>query len=149
MSVIIKKFQDLSADELYGILQLREAVFTFEQKVEEEDLDGEDQPAYHIFIKKGAQVVACGRFFTPGSRYDKSIYFGRFVVAKDHRGQGLAQKIFQGFMDYATHHYPESEITLSSQCYIKGFYEKYGFQVIGEPYDEAGIDHIKMLKKSC
>ena len=147
MTLFLKKFQDLSSEELYGVLQLREAVFTFEQKVEEEDLDGEDQLAHHIFIKKGPHVLACGRFFVPGSRYGKDIYFGRFVVAKDHRGQGLAQKIFKGFMDYATRYHPESDIILSSQCYIKGFYEKYGFQSVGEPYDEAGIDHIKMLKK--
>ena len=36
MTLFLKKFQDLSSEELYGVLQLREAVFTFEQKVEDQ-----------------------------------------------------------------------------------------------------------------
>ena len=39
------------------------------------------------------------------------------------------------------------EVWLSSQYHAKGFYEKLGFIEIGDIYQEADIDHIKMKKK--
>lgn len=147
MTALVKTFDDLSNLELYGILQLREAVFTIEQKCEEPDFDGEDSKASHVFVSKGAQVLACGRFFRPGDRYDNTLYFGRFAVAKSHRGQGLAQEVFQAFIDYAAVHYPASDMILSSQYYIRNFYGKYGFDCVGKTYQEAGIEHIKMVRR--
>lgn len=40
-----------------------------------------------------------------------------------------------------------TEVWLSSQYQAKGFYEKLGFIEIGDIYEEANIDHIKMKKK--
>ncbi len=40
MKTTVKHFNELTPEELYGILQLRERVFTFEQRCSEPDLDG-------------------------------------------------------------------------------------------------------------
>ena len=132
MMVKLKSFDELLLTELYQIVQLREKVFTFEQKVEEEDFDGEDLKAMHVFLEKDNHVVAYGRFFKPGDKYGEALSFGRFVVSKAYRGQGFAQAIFQKFLDYAAHHYPEVDIVLSSQYYIKNFYEKFAFKGVGD-----------------
>ncbi len=148
MTMFIKSFKGLSNEELYQIMQLREKIFLFEQECSEEDLDGKDTKAFHIFLKRENRVVAYGRFFKPGDKYENALFFGRFAVAKEHRGQGLAQEIFQGFLEYAAEYYPGADIILSAQYYIRDFYKKYGFESVGEVYEEAGIDHIKLIKQA-
>ena len=39
------------------------------------------------------------------------------------------------------------EITISAHYYLLDFYKKFGFQPIGEPYDDAGVKHIRMEKE--
>tara|TARA_R110002095_G_scaffold126453_3_gene109557 strand:- start:610 stop:1083 length:474 start_codon:yes stop_codon:yes gene_type:complete len=141
----IKSFEELSNQHLYRILQLREAVFTVEQRCTEEDLDGLDYQAQHIFIEDRQAVIAYARFFLPESTERNEIVLGRFVVAKKCRGQGFAKHLFEGFLEHVGQHYPDSALVLSSQYSVKGFYQKYGFQERGEPYEEAGIQHIKMI----
>ena len=46
---MIKSFEDLTATELYGILQLRATVFVVEQNCVYNDLDDKDKKAQHIF----------------------------------------------------------------------------------------------------
>jgi ElaA protein len=143
----IKTFEELSNQQLYRIMQLRETVFIFEQKCDEAELDGLDFQARHIVIENKGAVIAYARFFTPENTGKNEVILGRFVVAKDHRGQGHAQDIMEGFLKYVVQFYPTATLVLSSQDHARGFYAKYGFQEVGEPYDEAGILHIKMI--SC
>jgi predicted GNAT family N-acyltransferase len=43
--------------------------------------------------------------------------------------------------------YPHTaEIVINAQEYVKGLYEKLGFEVVGDRFDEAGIAHVKMKK---
>lgn len=60
MKTTVKHFNELTPEELYGILQLRERVFTFEQRCSEPDLDGFDKVAYHIFLtdENGTEAVS-------------------------------------------------------------------------------------------
>lgn len=48
MDLYKKRFADLTADELYRILQARCAVFVVEQKCAYQDLDGIDRQALHV-----------------------------------------------------------------------------------------------------
>ena len=52
MNIVIKYFHELTTQELYNILQLRSEVFVVEQNCIYQDIDGKDQKAVHIFIKK-------------------------------------------------------------------------------------------------
>ncbi|HBN22993.1 MAG TPA: GNAT family N-acetyltransferase [Holosporales bacterium] len=140
----IKSFEELSNQQLYRIMQLRETVFIFEQQCDEAELDDLDFQAQHIFIEDKGAVIAYARFFTPENTGKNEIVLGRFVVAKNYRGQGQAQNLMEGFLEHVAQSYPTATLVLSSQCYAKGFYAKYGFQEVGDPYDEAGIRHIKM-----
>ncbi len=44
----LKKFEELSVDELYAILQLRVEVFVVEQNCPFQDIDNKDQSSYHF-----------------------------------------------------------------------------------------------------
>ncbi len=140
----IKSFQELSAQQLYRIMQLRETVFIFEQHCDEPELDDLDFQALHIFIENSDKIIAYARFFVPDNQGKNEIVLGRFVVAKEYRGKGYARQVMEGFLEYAASFYPTTSLVLSSQYYAKDFYAKYGFKERGEPYDEAGIRHIKM-----
>jgi predicted GNAT family N-acyltransferase len=39
------------------------------------------------------------------------------------------------------------EVVIHAQDYVKGLYEKLGFEQVGERFEEAGISHVKMLKR--
>ena len=40
------------------------------------------------------------------------------------------------------------DVILHAQTYIRDFYEDCGFQPVGEVFDEAGIPHIRMVKRA-
>ena len=48
MEWTLKKFRELTLDELYAILQLRSEVFIVEQNCIYNDVDGKDQLAWHL-----------------------------------------------------------------------------------------------------
>ncbi|GIS21259.1 MAG: hypothetical protein CM15mP121_1110 [Bacteroidota bacterium] len=52
MKIVLKHFHELTIKKLYNILQLRSEVFVVEQNCIYQDIDGKDQKAVHIFIKK-------------------------------------------------------------------------------------------------
>jgi predicted GNAT family N-acyltransferase len=39
------------------------------------------------------------------------------------------------------------KVMIHAQEYVKDLYYKLGFEEVGESFEEAGISHIKMIKK--
>lgn len=89
----IKTFKDISVDDLYKIVQLREKVFVVEQECVFLDADGLDLQAVHIYTKTdNGDISAYLRVLPPGNPYcEPSI--GRVVVAKESRGQYLGKEL--------------------------------------------------------
>ena len=83
---VVKKFSELSIEELYQILRLRSEVFVVEQNCVYQDLDNKDQISVHIFIKEKNEIVAYTRIFKSGDYY-KNPSIGRVVVSKKDRGK--------------------------------------------------------------
>ncbi len=145
LNIEVKKFQELSVDELYEILQLRSAVFVVEQNCVYQDLDDKDQRALHVLGKKQDQLVAYTRIFKPGD-YFKKASIGRVIVKLDHRKFGYGQKIMEASITAIIEKFKAQEIHLSAQIYLKKFYSSLGFLPVGAPYYEDGIQHIAMVK---
>ena len=61
MEWIIKKFYELTLDELYEMLKLRSEVFIVEQNCVYHDPDGKDQLAWHVMAKEGNAIIAYTR----------------------------------------------------------------------------------------
>ena len=51
MELVIKKYQELTSDELYEILKVRAEVFVVEQHCVYQDMDNLDQCAVHIYLR--------------------------------------------------------------------------------------------------
>lgn len=137
METFIKHYSELTADELYDILQLRAEVFVVEQNCPYQDLDGKDKDAYHVWLRDERGVAATLRV------YDlEGVHIGR-VVTRVHR-QGLGTLIMEEGIRLAREKYGRRDIFISAQQYARPFYEQFGFKVYTEGYLEDDIPHIGM-----
>ena len=56
LELFIKKFNELSIEEMYEILKLRVNIFVVEQKCPYEELDGKDDKCIHLFYKENDEI---------------------------------------------------------------------------------------------
>ncbi|MCF6348860.1 MAG: GNAT family N-acetyltransferase [Flavobacteriaceae bacterium] len=146
MTWLVKKFNEISLNELYDILQLRINVFIVEQNCPYPELDNKDKKAFHLFSKdKNANIIAYTRIFKPGDYY-KEVAFGRVVVHKDFRNQKLGYKLIEQTINKIEQLFGNTPIKIGAQTYLKEFYESFDFQQVGKEYIEDGIPHIYMIK---
>ena len=145
MKIHIKKFQELTADEIYNILKLRSEVFVVEQNCVYQDLDGKDERAMHLFYKKENEMIAYTRIFQKGDYYPENPSIGRVVVSKKERGKEIGKSIMKESILYIKNNYNSKIIELSAQKYLDKFYNELGFYRVGEDYLEDGIPHQRML----
>jgi ElaA protein len=141
----IKEFKDISVDDLYKIVQLREQVFVVEQECVFLDADGLDFQAVHIFTKnENGHISAYLRVLPPGiPYYEPSI--GRVVVAKESRGKYLGKELMLQGIEYIKKQYPGLNIRIAAQLYLDSFYTSLGFKAIEAPFLLDGINHQYML----
>lgn len=145
-SIIEKHWSELTTSELYAVLKLRTDVFFIEQKIDEEELDWRDAEAttVHYWIADDGGTAAYLRVIEdpePTFR-DAHRLFGRVVVRPDRRGQGLAQLL----IDQVMHRFGHEPMLLHAQTYIAPLYAKYGFEAMGDEYEEAGLPHVLMYR---
>ena len=141
----IKKFKDLSVDDLYNIVQLREQVFVVEQDCVFLDADGLDLQAAHIFTKNDiGHILAYLRVLPPGIPYNEPS-IGRVVVEKESRGQYLGKELMLLGIDYTKKQYPGFNIRIAAQLYLDSFYTSLGFKAEEAPFLLDGINHQYML----
>ena len=87
-----KEFNELSLDDLYAILNLRQKVFVLEQDCPYIDADYSDQDAFHLLGYKDNDLIAYLRAFKPGIKYEGSS-LGRIVTEINSRGLGVGKMI--------------------------------------------------------
>ena len=145
MNISIKKFNELSLNELYQILQLRSEVFVVEQDCVYQDIDGKDDKALHIIGEVNGEIVAYTRSFDKGFYFEEAA-IGRVVVKDNQRKYGYGHQIMKASIEAIKDHFGTENIKLSAQQYLIKFYESHGFTSIGEGYLEDGIPHIAMVK---
>tara|TARA_E500000178_G_scaffold349659_1_gene407000 strand:- start:801 stop:1250 length:450 start_codon:yes stop_codon:yes gene_type:complete len=138
-----KEFNELSLDDLYAILNLRQKVFVLEQDCPYIDADYSDQDAFHLLGYKDNDLIAYLRAFKPGIKYEASS-LGRIVTEINSRGLGVGKKIIKEGVKFLKKEYPDNEIIISAQHRLEDFYIDLGFTSRGEVYLEDDIDHIQM-----
>lgn len=140
---ILKPFNKLSTEELYGIMQLRAEVFVVEQNCVYQDVDGKDEKAYHLFVEMDEKTVAYSRLFKPND-YFENASIGRVVVKQSYRSLNLGHDLMKRSIEAINDIFNETQITISAQLYLKKFYESHGFMQTSETYLEDDIEHIEM-----
>ena len=141
----IKRFEALTAIELYNLLQLRSEVFVVEQNCVYQDIDYKDQKALHLIGEDNGQTVAYARLFKPKDYFEEAS-IGRVVVKPSYRAKKLGHILMREAIYFMKHQLGETKITISAQLYLKSFYESHGFIQTSEMYLEDDIPHIEMKR---
>ena len=141
----IKRFEALTAIELYNLLQLRSEVFVVEQNCPYQDVDNKDQIALHLIGEDNGETVAYARLFKPKDYFEEAS-IGRVVVKPTYRYKKLGHILMREAIYFMKHQFGETKITISAQLYLKKFYESHGFIQTSETYLEDDIPHIEMKK---
>lgn len=136
-TVAIAHYRDLSKDELYQILVLRDVVFVVGQKITAvPEIDGRDPECEHAMLRVGAEVVGTARIFAD----EKPAIVGRVAIHPDWQGQGLGTVL----MEAVQRHLGERAAELHAQAHLEDWYARLGWQRFGEPFEEADIPHVMM-----
>ena len=140
-----KHFKDLTTNELYQILQLRNEVFIVEQNCPFQDLDDKDFKCFHLlgFDTDSQKILAYTRIVPKGVSYEEAS-IGRVVTSPLARGRGIGKVLMLKSIELLEELYGGVPIKIGAQYYLKKFYESLGFQQVGEIYLEDGIEHILM-----
>lgn len=140
----IKKFNDLTANELYHILRLRSEVFVVEQQCVFLDADNKDQVAHHCMCWNEDSLFAYSRLIPAGFAYEEPS-IGRVVTAPVARNLGIGKMLMKQSIDECINLFNANAIKIGAQLYLKKFYSSFGFEQSSEIYVEDGIEHIEML----
>ncbi|UJP07893.1 MAG: GNAT family N-acetyltransferase [Nitrosomonas sp.] len=117
---------------------VRTAVFIREQQIPEElEWDQFDAVSVHaLAVNNASQPVGTARLLPDG-------HIGRMAVLKEWRGQGLGSALLTTLLRVLIKR-RQFEAQLHAQTSAIPFYKKFGFQVVGKEFMEAGIPHVKM-----
>lgn len=117
---------------------VRTAVFIREQQVPEElEWDQFDAVSVHaLAVNNAGQPVGTARLLPDG-------HIGRMAVLKEWRGQGLGSALLTRLLQVLVKRH-QSQAQLHAQTSAISFYKKFGFEIVGEEFIEAGIPHVKM-----
>ena len=143
MQISIIQYEQLSKQQLYALLQLRQRVFIQEQQSIYDDIDGNDQQAYHLLLEQDNVLGGYARFRVADDQ--NKVLVERVVLAPESRGSGAGKDIMVSVLAFCSEQFPQKYIQLSAQIDVLAFYQKLGFEAIGEPYDDGGILHKTMI----
>ena len=141
----IKRFNELSLEQLYQIMSLRNEVFIVEQNCVYQDLDNKDQDAIHVCGFINDKIAAYSRLFSPGYYFEDAA-IGRVLVAMEVRNLKIGHVLIEHSIAAISKLYRTSKITISAQVYLLKFYQQHGFVQVGEEYLEDGIPHVEMRR---
>lgn len=127
----------------YRILWLRSRVFLEEQRVTEPDVDGRElEPGAEVaWVEIDGDVVATARVLSE----DDEFVIGRVATDPAYRGQGIASALMRWLIDELG----AAPLGLHAQAHLEDWYAGFGFVRYGEPFMEASIEHVSMLRSAA
>ena len=122
---------------------VRRIVFQDEQNVPPElEFDSDDDTAFHVIAVVNDAVVGTGRLIIHAD-YAK---VGRMAVLREQRASGVGRALLDALIAEAERR-GAPRIVLHAQVQALGFYQRCGFTVTSDEFDEAGIPHRRMERE--
>jgi predicted GNAT family N-acyltransferase len=138
-NILVFKVND--QDNLEKVFAIRRKVFVEEQECPPElEWEYEDESVHFLATVNGIPSGACR-----WRRTDKGYKLERFAVLKEYRGNGVGQALVKNVLSDLPA--DAKYVYLHAQLSAIGLYEKFGFEKSGNQFEEAGIQHYKMLLK--
>jgi predicted GNAT family N-acyltransferase len=139
MSIAVKKVSTITEKE--ECLAIRRSVFINEQNISEK-IEFDD-----LSVKSINFIATFNDRFVGTARYretDEGIKLERFAVLKKYRSNGVGKALLKSILARLK---LKSNIYLHAQRPVVNFYKKLGFKEVGNLFYEAGIPHMKLIKK--
>jgi predicted GNAT family N-acyltransferase len=132
-----------AAEDWPSLVALRTRVFVDEQGVPPEiEQDDRDATAVHVLSRDpSGRVVATGRLLVDGERAT----IGRMAADPSVRGRGHGAAVLAELHRQAVLR-GVREVELHAQVTARRFYERAGYEAVGDEYLEAGIRHVTMRR---
>jgi len=140
--ILVKSTDELKPKELIDILKARTAVFVVEQNCPYQEVDDDDYDDLHVCLVEDGKLKAYTRIIDKGDH----ITFGRVLVIKKYRKEGLGKKIIAATIEEIKRCFPNQPVQIQAQAYLQKFYMGFGFKPISKVYLEDDIPHLDMLK---
>lgn len=143
---VVKSFNDLTRDELYGLLRLRNEVFIVEQKVLRQDADEKDFVCHHLLGLDGGVIVAYCRLLPKGVNFDDEPSFGRVCVALSHRKCGYGKQMMHRALEECSKLFGPHMLRIEIHIDTEAFYVALGFVRGSDVYEKYGGEpHLNMV----
>lgn len=125
--------------------RVREEVFVVEQGVPaDEEWDAFDAVADHVLARDlSGSPIATGRLVP--AQADSAARIGRMAVLRDWRGRRVGDALMHALLDRARE-LGYRQLEMHAQTHAVSFYERFGFAVFGDEFDECGISHRHMRR---
>lgn len=141
MVLKVKRFKELSVEELQKIYKLRVMVFVVEQECPYQEVDDIDIDAYHVYFEEENDIKAYLRI-VPSASDNETVVIGRVISTQ--RRSGLGSKILLEGIRVAKNVCKAHKIDIEAQVHALDFYKKLGFKEVSTEYFIDGLPHIKM-----
>lgn len=129
--------------ELVPCWAIRRAVFVAEQGIAEaEEIDGKDGDCRQYLAWRNGYAVGTARLRSIDAATAK---IERMAVLAVDRRRGVGRALLERMVADASGGGAEWAV-LHAQSHAEGFYRRLGFAVEGEPFEEAGIPHLRMIR---
>lgn len=146
----LAEFEQLSLEQLYQALSLRQQVFIVEQDCPYNDADGLDQACWHLLgyteVDGKQQLVAYSRIVPAGLKFDLPA-IGRVVTSQSVRREGAGKQLMAQSIQSLQTLFGSNACRISAQMYLLDFYQSFGFEEVGASYLEDGIPHVDMVRQ--
>lgn len=131
-------------DELAAIKSIRTTVFQQEQGVSADlEFDGLDKEASHLLAYLDGKAVGTARIREIDRNTAK---IERLAVLSSARKQGVGKSLMRCALKVIFEQHKSLAI-VHAQEYIAELYRQLGFTIAGQRFTEAGISHVKMVKR--
>lgn len=128
------------SDAATALRRVRYDVFVVEQGVPEVlEWDAADALSIHALAEDaGGSPIGCARLLPDG-------HIGRVAVVRQWRGRGVGTSLMLRLIERARKR-GDARAIVNAQVAAIPFYERHGFIVTGDEFDEAGIAHRVMQR---
>lgn len=122
--------------------EIRDVVFIQEQQVDEQDeFDEFEDECEHFLMSFNGKAIGTARWRTIGEK----VKLERFAVLKESRGKKYGDQLLQAVIQSASNQ--NKTMYMHAQLKAIPFYERQGFNKVGELFVECEIEHYKMVRE--
>ncbi len=141
MTIRCVRGDELTAQDVYDIWRIRDAVFAFEQQIQDVDVDGRDllPVTTHFWTADDDGPTSYLRVYVD----DQGLrHVGRVCTRRDQRGRGLSGRLVAEVHRL----WGDETLQLNAQAHLERWYETFGYRRSGDDFDDAGIPHTPMIR---